>query len=107
MKKALLLTIVTASIFIASSCKKCFRCYNECVQCSIVVNNHTFSHVLCNDSFATNTAYKAAISADTSAGYTCLSTNPTYDYSFCVNQPGKDAYPIYYNKGGRATCDEK
>ncbi|MCW5908917.1 MAG: hypothetical protein KIS94_13720 [Chitinophagales bacterium] len=107
MKKLILPFIVLVVMAFSQSCKKCFRCYNECVQCNIVVNNHTFGHVLCKDSFNTTQQYEAAISADTSLGYTCFATAPTYNYEFCVNQPGKESYLNYYNKGKKVTCDEK
>jgi hypothetical protein len=71
------------------------------------VNSHVFTHVLCKDSFNTASQYNAAIAADTSIGYTCTATAPTYDYDFCTNQPGKDSYLNYYNKGKKVTCDEK
>lgn len=64
-------------------------------------------HTLCVDSFGTKSEYDAAITADTSVGYVCNATTPTYDYDFCVNQPGEKSYPGYFNRGQRATCDEK
>lgn len=107
MNKKILLVIFFVGILFSQGCKKCFRCYNECVQCSIVVNSHTFSHVLCKDSFNTTQQYEAAIAADTALGYTCYAAAPTYDYDFCVNQPGKESYLNYYNKGKKVTCNEK
>jgi len=90
-----------------SACKKCFHCYNACQQCSIVINSHTFSHVLCVDSFSSQSEFNAAISSDTAIGYICTATTPTYSYDFCSNQPGESYYPTYFNKGNRATCNEK
>lgn len=88
-------------------CKKCFHCYNQCVQCSITVNANVFSHVLCRDSFNTVAEYNNAIAIDTGFGYSCLSSAPTYDYDFCVNQSGEESYLNYFNKGKKVTCDEK
>lgn len=107
MKKLIFPTLLIGILVISGGCKKCYRCYNECVQCTITVNANTFSHVLCKDSFNTAEQYQAAIAADTGLGYTCLTTAPTYDYDFCTNQPGKDSYLTYYNKGNKVTCDEK
>jgi hypothetical protein len=90
-----------------SACKKCFHCYNACVACTRTVGGHDFSHTLCVDSFPSQNEYQAAIAQDTTIGYTCVSTTPTYDYDFCVNQPGEKSYPSYFNRGQRATCDEK
>lgn len=106
MKKLILLAPVLLLAAI-SSCKKCYTCTNECVQCAITVNSNTFSHVLCKDSFATTADYNAAISADTGLGYICNSIAPTYTYDFCVNKPGEENYINYFNRGNRLTCTEK
>lgn len=106
MYKVFLFLLLSGVIFI-SGCKKCYHCYNTCVQCSRVINNRTFSKTLCIDSFATKAQYDAAIATDTSIGYVCNSTTPTYQYDFCSNQPGKDSYPGYFDQGGRSTCAPK
>lgn len=106
MKKLILLVSVLAALAV-SSCKKCYTCTNECVQCSIVVGSNTFSHVLCKDSFETTTDYNAAIAADTGLGYSCNSIAPTYTYDFCVNKPGEENYVNYFDRGNRLTCTEK
>ncbi len=93
--------------FYSTGCKKCFHCYNACQQCAITINSHTFTQTYCVDSFSSTAEYNAAIAHDTAIGYTCATTTPTYDYTFCVNQPGSESYPSYFNKGKRATCDEK
>lgn len=90
-----------------TGCKKCFHCTNSCQQCAITINSHTFTQTLCVDSFNSVTEYNAAIAHDTAIGYTCAATNPTYSYDFCVNQPGEKTYPDYFNRGNKATCNEK
>jgi hypothetical protein len=107
MKKLILPAFIVTVLLFSAGCKKCYRCFNECVQCTVVVNNNTFGHVLCQDSFNTPEQYQAAIAADTGLGYTCVSTASTYDYDFCTNEPGKDSYLNYYNKGKKVTCNEK
>lgn len=107
MKK--LVIIITAAVFLLwnAACKKCFHCFNDCQQCTLTVGTHSFSHVLCRDSFATEQQYKAAITADSAYGYVCAATASTYNYDFCTNQSGEEPYPAYFNKGGKATCNEK
>ena len=107
MKKLLLAFFVYAIALSISSCKKCFHCYNACTLCAITVSSHTFTETFCVDSFNTTAEYNAAIAHDTSIGYACAATTPSYSYDFCVNQPGEEQYPNYFNKGKRATCDEK
>ncbi len=93
--------------FYLSGCKKCFHCYNACTLCAITISGHTFTETYCVDSFTSAAEYNAAIAHDTAIGYTCGATTPSYSYDFCVNQPGEETYPNYFNKGNRATCDEK
>lgn len=88
----------------SAGCKKCYTCKNTCVQCVATFGGHTFSQVLCQDSFTSAFAYDSAYAADTSQGYICTPTNPTYVYNFCVNKPGEEDYPAYYDHGGRAPC---
>ncbi len=107
MNKAFILLSSLALLFFISGCKKCYHCYNTCQQCTRIVNGHAFSETLCIDSFGSKAEYEAAITADTSIGYTCTTTAPTYNYDFCSNQPGKETYPNYFNQGNRSTCDEK
>ncbi|MBP6731471.1 MAG: hypothetical protein KA149_05395 [Chitinophagales bacterium] len=107
MRKAFILLLSLMLVFFISGCKKCYHCYNTCVQCSRVINNRTFSETLCIDSFASKAQYEAAVAADTTIGYVCTTTTPTYQYDFCSNQPGKESYPTYFNQGGRSTCDAK
>ena len=96
-----------AVAFSFSACKKCFHCYNSCQQCAVTINSHVFTKTLCVDSFASKAEFDAAIAHDTTIGYVCAATAPTYDYNFCVNQPGEKSYPSYFDRGQRATCDEK
>ncbi len=107
MKKILFVAVVASLLIGSSACKKCFHCYNECVQCSLTVNSHVFAHSYCKDSFNTAQQYNAAISADTARGYYCGSIPATYNYDFCTNQAGEQPYPSYFNKGKRAKCDAK
>ncbi|MFN8323021.1 MAG: hypothetical protein U0T74_10220 [Chitinophagales bacterium] len=107
MKKYFSLLLLGSLLLAINSCKKCFHCFNDCVQCTITVNSNVFSHVVCRDSFNTVTEYNNAISADTGLGYICLPTASTYDYDFCVNQPGEESYLNYFNKGKKVTCNEK
>ncbi len=107
MKKILFVLLPLTAMLLASSCKKCFQCTNECVQCNITVGGNVFSETLCRDSFNTVAQYNAAIAADTGLGYVCSATTPTYDYQFCTNQAGKEPYPSYFNKGNKVTCHEK
>jgi hypothetical protein len=107
MKKLFVALCALSLIISFSACKKCFRCYNTCQQCVLTINNHNFYKTLCTDSFGTKAEYEAAITYDTSHGYICAPTTPTYDYDYCTNQPGKDSYLDYFTKGGRATCDAK
>ena len=107
MKKIIVILIPMALLLLANSCKKCFHCTNECVQCSITVGGNVFRETLCRDSFNTVAQYNEAIAADTGLGYVCVPTTPTYDYEFCTNQAGKEPYPSYFNKGNKVTCNEK
>ena len=104
MKKILFLASLFVVIIYSAGCKKCYTCQNSCVQCLATYSGHTFSQVLCRDSFGTDAQYNAAIAADTSIGYTCTATTPTYKYDFCVNKPGEEDYPSYFDHGGRAPC---
>lgn len=106
MKKFFLL-LVFGIFLLGSSCKKCFHCYNECVSCALTVGSHVFYDSFCRDSFASDGAYNAAISADTSQGYVCSKAAPTYTYDFCVNKPGEEQYQNYFNQGKKSKCDEK
>lgn len=107
MKQYSLILFLLAIVLSVGSCKKCFHCVNECVQCSITVNSNIFSHVVCRDSFNTVSEYDNALAADTGLGYICTSTAPTYNYDFCVNQSGEESYLNYFNKGKKVTCNEK
>ncbi|HRG90807.1 MAG TPA: hypothetical protein PLW44_17415 [Chitinophagales bacterium] len=107
MKKLLVALSALTLIISFSACKKCFRCYNDCQQCILTINNRNFYKTLCSDSFNTRSEYNAALAADSAYGYVCAPTSPTYDYDYCTNQPGKDSYTDYFTKGGRATCDAK
>ena len=107
MKKLLFLVVVFAVIIYSAGCKKCYTCQNACVQCLATYNGHTFSKVLCRDSFGTDAQYNAAIAADTLQGYICTATASTYKYDFCVNKPGEENYPSYFDHGGRAPCTPK
>ena len=107
MKKIFLALVVVSVALNIVGCKKCFHCTNECVQCSVTVGSNNFNHLLCRDSFNTVAQYNAAIAADTGLGYVCSPTTPTYDYDFCVNKPGEESYPSYFNKGNKVTCNEK
>jgi hypothetical protein len=101
--------MISVSVFLLSSsaCKKCFHCYNECVQCIHTDSLQTLARTLCRDSFNSVALYNAAIAADTASGYICTSTASTYTYDFCVNKAGEETYPDYYNKGNKIKCDEK
>jgi hypothetical protein len=101
--------MVSVSTFILSSagCKQCFHCYNECVTCLYTDSVQTLSHTLCRDSFNTVSHYQSVIANDTSNGYVCTKSAPTYTYDFCVNKAGKENYPDYFNKGNKIKCDEK
>ena len=94
-------------LVVSEGCKQCFHCYNECVQCTYTDSLQMLTHVLCKDSFDSPAQYFTAVSADTSNGYICASAFPTYTHNFCVNKPGEDNYPDYYNKGKKINCDEK
>lgn len=107
MKKLLLAFFVLSIALSISSCKKCFHCYNACTLCAINISGLTFTNTYCVDSFNSAAEYNAAIAYDTTIGYTCAATTPSYNYDFCVNQPGAETYPNYFNKGNKATCDEK
>jgi hypothetical protein len=107
MKKALFVVSLFAVIIYSAGCKKCYTCKNSCVLCAATYNGHTFTQVLCNDSFSTTSEYNAAIAADTSLGYRCTTTTSTYNYDFCVNKPGEQDYPAYFDHGGRAPCVAK
>lgn len=107
MKKIALAVLALTFLVSINSCKKCFQCTNECVECRITVGGNVFRDVICRDTFNTVAEYNAAIAADTGLGYVCTPTTPTYDYEFCVNNPGKDSYPAYFNKGNKVTCNEK
>lgn len=107
MKKIVPIVFLGVLAVCANSCKKCFRCYNECTTCTIVINANSFSKTICSDSFSTANAYQSAISADTAAGYTCLSSSPSYNREFCTNEPGEESYQNYYNQGKRVVCEPK
>jgi hypothetical protein len=108
LKKWLFLIAVAVVTIYAVGCKKCYTCHNSCVLCSATYNGHTFTQVLCNDSFATPALYDSAIARDTSIGYRCAATTSTYNYDFCENQPGvKEGDTSYYDHGGRAPCTAK
>ena len=107
MKKLLFLASVFTVVMYSTSCKKCYTCKNECIQCVATYNGHVFSQVLCRDSFNSDAAYNAAMAHDTTLGYTCSATTPTYSYDFCVNKPGEENYTSYFDHGGRAPCVAK
>ena len=107
MKKILFAVVVATLLISSSACKKCFHCYNECTQCNLTVNSHTFVNVYCKDSFNTEQQYKVAISADSARNYVCAKIASSYTYDFCTNPAGEASYPSYFNKGKRATCEEK
>jgi hypothetical protein len=109
MKKLLFALSLFALVVYWSGCKKCYNCHNSCLQCDLSRGGHTFTQVICNDSFATVTQFSTAVSADTTAGWVCTSIASTYSYDFCSNKPGTqdDYYINYYNEGGRATCTPK
>ena len=108
MKKALFVVSLFAVIIYSAGCKKCYTCSNRCVLCTATYNGHTFTQVLCNDSFGTTSEFNAAIAADTNLGYKCNATSSTYNFDFCENQPGvKAGDTSYYNHGGRAPCTVK
>ncbi len=107
MRKTFLALFAVLLLLFAGSCKKCFTCANECVRCSQTLNGHEFSHTLCKDSFNTDAQFAAAISADSAIGFVCSPTTPTYSRDFCVNKPGEEDYPNYFNKGQKIDCREK
>ncbi|MES2620726.1 MAG: hypothetical protein V4615_07735 [Bacteroidota bacterium] len=107
MKKILFMICIPSFLVLTPGCKKCFHCYNECVLCSLSDSTQIFTHTLCNDSFSNQLQYQAAISSDTSIGYSCVAAASTYTYDFCVNNPGKETYSDYFNKGNKIKCDEK
>ena len=107
MYKMLFVVSLFAVVIYSMGCKKCYTCKNSCVMCTYTYSGHTFSQVLCQDSFNTVAAYDSAYVADTLNGYKCISTAPTYVYNFCVNKPGEEDYPAYYDHGGRAPCVAK
>jgi hypothetical protein len=107
MNKFLFVILLFAVVIYSAGCKKCYTCQNSCLQCVATYNGHVFSQVLCRDSFSTDAAYNAAVANDTSLGYVCSATAPTYVYHFCVNKPGEANYPGYFDHGGRAPCTAK
>lgn len=107
MKKLFFIASVFAVVLYCAGCKKCYTCKNECIQCVATYNGHVFSQVLCRDSFNSDAAYNAAMVHDTTLGYTCSATAPTYSYDFCVNKPGEENYTSYFDHGGRAPCVAK
>jgi hypothetical protein len=107
MKKFFPLLFLFLILLFAAGCKKCFKCYNECVLCSKTVNSHTFLDTLCNDSYNNLPEFETAITFDTATGYVCNEMPSTYSYDFCVNKPGEEDYPNYFNKGKKVKCDEK
>jgi hypothetical protein len=107
MKKIVPILFLGIVAVCANSCKKCFRCYNECTTCTIAINANSFSKTICSDSFSTAIAYRSAINADTAAGYTCVGSSPSYNREFCTNQPGEESYQNYFNQGKRVVCDPK
>ena len=107
-KKMLFILSLAVVIIYSAGCKKCYTCQNTCIKCSATYGGHVFSQVLCRDSFGTDAAYNAAVTADTSQGYICTATTPTYTFDFCENQPGvKVGDTSYYDHGGRAPCTVK
>ena len=107
MNKMLFIVSLIVVVIYSMGCKKCYTCKNTCVQCTATFSGHVFSQMLCQDSFNTVAAYDSAFAADTSIGYICVATAPTYVYNFCVNKPGEEDYPAYYDHGGRAPCVAK
>mgnify|MGYP003353167433 CR=1 FL=1 len=107
MKKNLLLLFIPLCLVFFNSCKKCFSCHNECIQCIYADSLHTFTHTLCKDSFANDVLFQAAVNNDSTAGFACLATAPTYTYDFCSNQPGEQTYTNYFNKGKREDLYKK
>jgi len=108
LKKLLFLLALGIVIIYTAGCKKCYTCQNTCVRCTATYGGHVFSQVLCRDSFTSDAGYNAAYAADTSQGYVCTATSPTYTYTFCENQPGvKDGDTSYFDHGGRAPCTVK
>lgn len=106
-RKFLFSLIALLGLVTFESCKKCFHCHNDCVLCTTTVNNQLFADTLCNDDFNTPQQFADAIANDTAAGFTCNTMPSTYSYEFCVNNPGAEEYPNYFNKGKKVKCDEK
>ncbi|HWB61926.1 MAG TPA: hypothetical protein VG603_00340 [Chitinophagales bacterium] len=108
MKKALFLFAIAAFVLYSTGCKKCYHCQNTCTLCvysdSIIQN---YQQKFCNDSFSSESAYMAAIAADTALGFVCAETASDYSQDYCVNKPGQDEYKDYYDRGGRVPCSPK
>jgi hypothetical protein len=98
---------VASLTFLASACKKCFHCYNECLSCTYADSSSVATQTYCRDSFNTDSHYQSAVNLLISNGYVCSSTASTYTRDFCVNKAGEETYPDYYNKGNKIKCDEK
>ena len=109
MKKVLLACLTLTMMVALYGCKKCYTCQNECTNCSLVVNGHTFQRNYCSTDtpYANMSAYRAAVSADSANGYTCVTIASTYTDDYCTNKPGEDPYKTYFNAGGKITCAEK
>ena len=108
MKKTLFFLSLFLFIIYWTGCKKCYTCHNVCTTCTFTYGGHALTHVLCNDSFSTTAEYNAAIANDSSGGFVCVSSTPSYSHDFCVNKPGdEEHYVNYWNEGGRAVCTAK
>jgi hypothetical protein len=88
-------------------CTKTFVVNDTINDTTVVTHAVIDTNLLCKDAFNSNDDYQKAIFNDTSAGFICPYTNPTYTHDFCVGKSGEQSYPEYWNKGGRAECDPK
>jgi hypothetical protein len=107
-KKVLPVCILFILTIWSYSCKKCYTCTNTCQLCAYQDSaGAAVQFTLCQDSFASNQQFQAAIAADSALGFVCRAAASTYNESFCTNKPGEAYFPGYYNRGGRVNCVEQ
>lgn len=103
MKKLLLPFIFFSFIALVCSCKKCYTCTNECIQCNLYqADSIADRQRFCSDS----SFYESKKSALEAAGYTCIQAPTNYKDDFCANKPGAENY-LNYHGANRHKCLEQ
>ena len=91
MKNVITLIVVALTVLCFVSCKKCYKCHNECKVCRKERPDTTLTIQVCSDHFG-DKYYVEYIDSLTSPslGWVCRDTANTYAEQFCESQSQAD-----------------